>query len=299
MSWATEEAGGRGAAETLKVFASGVLALSAAVGAASVSLQLNSGLFSTLLLVAASFLMTVSVGVCSWAALLRVFGGRPHGAVVVLGLSLPLASWLLIHIRQEYWLLGPAVSGVSAAEASGHRSASSFRFTDARVAAEYVGVKSVRLPGLRGYPSRTEWYYVAPVVPVGWKPGQPVTLWAGAPVDRYYASLDEWSKPHGAAVQLSSYEVAYLREAAADSASRHGLTPPDGALFIRWTAEPEAEVGRARKFVLWVALGNDLLLALVFAAALLKPARPGRHGIAPPSLMGREHSGLINRRRQR
>jgi len=110
---------------------------------------------------------------------------------------------------------------------------------------------------------------VAPVVHEGWSPEQPVSLWAGAPVNHHYSTLENWAKPHRAGVQLSSYELRYLREAAANSEEQHGIRSLNGAPFIRWTPEPETEVARARKFVLWVAAGNNLSLLLLLTSASL------------------------------
>lgn len=257
---------GSSAAETLKVILSGMLALSFSVAAASLFSQLNSGRFLPFLFITAACVATVFIGSIGWAALLHAFGGGPHGAVVFLGLTLPLASWFLIHFNHEYWLLGPAALDVPVSEAGEHRYASLFRFTDARVATEFRGVKSVSSGGGRGHRPSTEWYYVAPVVPEDWRPGQPVTAWAAAPVNQFYTSHANWSKPHRAGVRLASYELRYYREAAADAEETHGLVSAEGAPFIRWTAAPEAELERARLFVLWVIAGNNLLLLLLLAA---------------------------------
>lgn len=255
--------------ETLKVLIAGMLAFSISTVVASVLLQLNTGRFLPTFFLVVSCVLTVFICCLNWAALLEVFGCGPHGAVVFLGLTLPLGAWFLIHANHEYWLLGPGVAGVSVAEAGGHRYASSFRLRDARVATEFQGVKSVRYGGGRGYLPRTAWYYVAPVVHEGWEPGQPVSVWAAAPAGRYYGGPEDWSKPHGAGVQFSSYELRYLREAAADSEEWYRARLSDGAIFIRWMPEPEAEVWRSRKFVLWVIAGGDLLLVLLFAGASL------------------------------
>ena len=263
---------GSPAGETLKVLISGMVALSVATAAASVFSQLNTGRFLPILLVLTSCVITVFTGCLTWAALLHALGGGPHGAVVLLGLTLPLASWFLVYANHEYWLLGPAVADVTVAEAGRHRYASSFRFRDARVATELLGVKSVTQGGGRGHHPRTEWYYVAPVVYEGWSPEQPLSLWAGAPVNNYYSTLENWAKPHRAGVQLSSCELRYLREAATNSEEQHGIRALDGTPFIRWTPEPETEVARARKFVLWVAAGNNLLLLLLLAGTSL-PSR--------------------------
>jgi hypothetical protein len=275
-------AGGGPRTEAPKVVLSGMVALSAAAGAASVFSQLNSGRLLPFFFAAAACVATVFVGFFGWAALLHALGGGPHGAVVVLGLTLPFASWFLIHFKQEYWLLGPAASGVPADEAGRHASASLFRFTNARVATEFTGVRGVRRAGGRGHPPRTEWYYVAPVVPEGWGPGRPVPAWAGAPVNQFYASFDDWSKPHGAGVRLASYELRYYGEAARDAEQKYGLVSADGAPFIRWAPEPEAALARARLFVLWVVAGNNLSLLLLFAGGHLV-ARAGRGGRRPPS----------------
>jgi hypothetical protein len=77
--------------------------------------------------------------------------------------------------------------------------------------------------------------------------------------------------------QLSSYELRHLREAAADSEEWYGAELSDGVVFIRWTPEPGAEVDRARKFVLWVIAGNDLLLLLLFAVAFIAARLRMRH----------------------
>lgn len=283
--------------ETLKVLVAGMLALSISTVAASVLLQLNTGRFLPTFFLVVSCVLTVFICCLTWAALLEVFGYGPHGAVVFLGLTLPLGSWFLIHANHEYWLLGPGAAGVPAAEAGGHRYASSFRLRDARVATEFLGVKSVRYGGGRGHLPRTGWYYVAPVVHEGWEPGQPVSLWAAAPANQYYGSLKEWSKPHRAGVQLSSYELRYLREAAADSEERYGVKLSDGAIFIRWTPEPETEVERSRRFVLWVIAGGDLLLVLLFAgASLVTLLRRTYRGSSPRAETGRRFPWPRNKR---
>jgi len=266
-----------GATEMLKVLIAGLLALSISTLAASVLLQFNTGRFLPTLFLVVSCVLTVFICCFTWAALLHAFGCAPHGAVVFLGLTLPLGSWFLIHANHEYWLLGPGVAGVTAAEAGRHRYASSLRLTDARVATEHHGTKSVRYGGGRGHQPRTKWYYVAPIVHEDWRPGQPVSLWAAAPPNQYYGSLEDWSKPYRAGVQLSSYELRHLREAAADSEEWYGARLPDDAIFIRWTPEPEAEVDRARKFVLWVIAGNDLLLVLLFVGASIAARLRMRH----------------------
>ena len=141
---------GGGAMETLKVLIGGMLALSISTLAASVLLQFNTGRFLPTFFLVVSCVLTVFICCFTWAALLHAFGCGPHGAVVFLGLTLPLGSWFLIHANHAYWLLGPGVAGVTAAEADRYRYASSFRLSDARVAAEFIGVKIVRYGGGEG-----------------------------------------------------------------------------------------------------------------------------------------------------
>jgi hypothetical protein len=105
----------------------------------------------------------------------------------------------------------------------------------------------------------------------------PFLLASAACVATVFLALFGWAallhafggRPHGAVVRLASYELRYYHEAAADAEEKYGMVSDEGAPFVRWTPEPEAELARARRFVLWVIAGNNLSLLLLFVAGRL------------------------------
>lgn len=134
----------------------------------------------------------------------------------------------------------------------------------------------------RGRYSRTAvTHWLAPVVSADWQPGQPVPYWVvrtDAPgVPGPPQGERSWDAPTPRALLAPAGWDERGQAMAAVLAANRGLTPPERVVPIRWTADADAALARARRLLaasLLVALA--LWTAAVLAAAAVKARRrPG------------------------
>ena len=152
---------------------------------------------------------------------------------------------------------------------------SGYRFVDgtlrADLAQNYLAVGYSRQQGERFTAA-----VVAPVVPRGWTPAEPVRVWA---VARGSSPPADWAKPFRAGVRLltldSDYEKA-ARGAIVSSGQRLGVVPSQHYVLIRWVADPAQQ-----RLAAWLTLLRIIAIVagcwtvLVFCFGVNSPSAPG------------------------
>jgi hypothetical protein len=128
---------------------------------------------------------------------------------------------------------------VSIAELASHPGVARFQLRDGRVEAQAVHKHYHLHPG--NEVSSSYDHAVVPVLPTGWRPGEPVRVWA---VCHHFANgypekdacLEAWREPTGGAVVIEP-ELEPCFQPAVPAA----YVPPDGYLvFVHWVKSPEA-----------------------------------------------------------
>jgi hypothetical protein len=144
-------------------------------------------------------------------------------------------------------LLGEVAVG-SVANASAAWWPSGYRFTDGTLrldlAQQHLTVSYSRQQG-----ERFTTAIVAPVVPQGWTPGEPVRVWA---VARGSSPPAAWARPFHAGVRLLTLDSDYEKaadDAIVSSRQRLGVVSSAHYVLIRWVADPARERRAA-----WLAL---------------------------------------------
>jgi len=148
-----------------------------------------------------------------------------------------LGSVPLMELRR---LTGREQREVSLAEVTNHPDVARFRLRDGHVAAQDVLTEYHRHPSKKN--PRSYKHAVAPVLPPGWRPGEPVRVWA---VCHDFSStqedecLEAWRAPAGGAIVVDP-ELEFCFQIAVPA--QHA--PPDGRLvFVHWVKSPEAYLG--------------------------------------------------------
>lgn len=181
-----------------------------------------------------------AVGVVRW-------GGAVIGAAVLAGLS---ASGTALGVDgYSAGASGDHVRGISVADAPRFPSASTFRFVDGRVRSDLKGFYEVRTQHRSGI-SDVQVYHVAPLVPDGWTPTQPVPAWAVSGLDTEYSRV--WREPRrGGVVDHGSSREFHAK--ARDQAERaYGLASASNAPLIRWVSDPEGDLRSDLVLVAWI-----------------------------------------------
>jgi hypothetical protein len=157
---------------------------------------------------------------------------------------------------------------VSIAELANHPGVALFRLRDGHVEAQAVHTKSHLHHGKKT--SSSYEHAVAPVLPPGWRPGEPVRVWAvchnfseGYPEKD--ACLKAWRTPPGGAVVVDpELEPCYRRTVPA------GDVPRDGRLvFVHWVESPEAYLKARWQEVLGFIRGTAMTWGVLAALWLL------------------------------
>jgi hypothetical protein len=172
-------------------------------------------------------------GVLALALLLawRSNKARPFG---VRGFALCALMLVTTFVAPWYWMSSvgrgttPAVIPVRDAANSPHRRAEFFRFRDA-----------VILEDLRGRSNAP-----VPVLPVDWKPGELVTVWA--------TRIPPESQASGTlgGIVVDRGNLGWYRSAAIKQAQQHGFPTHSHAVFVDFSTHPDTEVLRLRLLAL-------------------------------------------------
>jgi hypothetical protein len=156
----------------------------------------------------------------------------------------------------------PRAEGLSVRDAPEASEACWFRFRDGTVRWEFLGTVTVESKDSKG---RRRWntYHVYPVVPEGWTPEEPVTVWSTT------------QAPPGPLQGYGQGRSVPLMDAANASVARNGLLNHPRAVYVSWSPLPVDEdvVRREHEARLLWAVPNLLWLAaaLVFwAVAFLR-----------------------------
>ena len=170
------------------------------------------------------------------------WGGWP-GDGVVLGIALVCAACLagfvggspIPEIRR---LRGAEQREVSSKELADHPGVVRFRLRDGHVAAHSVHKKDHRHTDKE--PDVTYEHAVAPVLPPGWRKGDPVRVWAVchdfSKKDQWAECFEGWHEPAGGAVVVAPELEQCFRLSVPAS-----FIPQDGRLvFVHWVKSPEA-----------------------------------------------------------
>lgn len=177
---------------------------------------------------------------------------RRAGWAAFLGLFTVATAGLVAMTQQQYRLVGLAADQIGVDAAPAQAFANRFTFTDGRVLPELEG--SAEYTGRYGTPLGR--VYAAPVVPAGWRPGQPVRVWAVADDDTYAADSAQWAQPARVGVRVASFMDDDYRRAVQQAEQANGLAPAEPALLIRWTADPAAELRAAWLKLALIAAGS-------------------------------------------
>ncbi|MBO0712151.1 MAG: hypothetical protein J2P47_12830, partial [Acetobacteraceae bacterium] len=156
------------------------------------------------------FAVTVGLNLGLWA-------GRDSGlASLAGGLLMPVVG-LVIPLFCDMQTIGPSTGPIALADVSHFPYAARFRFTDARVATEFIGIDEARrLGGLM--PTGT--WRAAPIVPTNWTPSEPVPAWAVAVVTAGYGPADfrsprNWQQSYRAGIRYVDTAFAPANDAVA------------------------------------------------------------------------------------
>lgn len=162
----------------------------------------------------------------------------------------------------------PAIA-VAEADRPEHARAHVFHFTDGRVALNYEGTEV--LSRKRGRIT----YYVAPVVPEGWKATDPVPAWVAAESWRTEGVSTGWKSPWRGGYRIRP-EIAFDR-LVRETAGRHRLVTAPNAPILVWSQDPRADLDSRVKAELWSVVVVDLV---VLASLILLPLLPKRRAAA-------------------
>jgi hypothetical protein len=172
----------------------------------------------------------------------RAFPGR-RGLRVAAILAIFLPPMLVVMLADAP-LLGTIREGSIAAAIPDVRVAGD-RFTDAGLRRDAVLDRRVSLPSLRGGRPVPTRYFLAPIVPEGWTPAQPVRAWALAFGGAVPAA---WAAPGGLLRDLPRLDIEAVLEDALAAGPLRSLPDP---VIGRWVPDPGAARNRAR---LWLGL---------------------------------------------
>lgn len=209
--------------------------------------------------------LTLVLLFASWLVLGALATTAFEGGLVagLLGLSGLLALPLVMGFAVDVPLLGRHAT-LLVAEAPVARLTTGFRFTDARPRPELARVATFSIPGrYRNYGSS---YVIAPVLPAGWRAGDPVPAWV---IVDGHAPAAAWWEPGGQFVRALPKDdhAAALRQAAGSDRLPDGTRPVVG----RWVAEDRDPVGEA-----WARLGLAFAGGFLgWSAAVGLSGRPG------------------------
>jgi hypothetical protein len=159
------------------------------------------------------------------------------------------------------------VIAVAEADQPAHASCDVFHFSDGKVLRKYYGLRE--LPGRR----RHIYYYVAPLVPEGWKDTDPVTAWVAS--EEYGIGMPfSWDQPHRGGYR-TGLDSTDFRELVDKTAANRRLVSRPNAPILEWDAQPREALESAARAELWGMLAVDALVlgAFLFPFFRRKPRR--------------------------
>lgn len=219
-------------------------------------------------MLAVFFAITVGLNLGLWA-------GRDSGLASLAGAILMPLIGLVIALIMDVQFIGPTTGPIRLADVGRFPHAARFRFTDARVATEFIGINEARALG--GLLEAGGWR-AAPIVPSNWNGVEPVRAWAVAMVSGGYGPLDfrsprGWQQSYRAGVRYVATAFWPAQDAVARAVERYGLTTVPDAPLIYWVEEPHAVVAGERTFLAWVMFGGVATwLLFLLGETLLVPA---------------------------
>jgi hypothetical protein len=216
---------------------------------------------------------------------LGLWAGRHSGlASLAGGVMMPVVG-LAIALWSDVQLFGPGSGAIALADLRHHSYAARLRFTDARVATEFMATADAyRLHGSSGIRA----WLVAPIVPTSWTPSEPVHAWAVAGVSGYgpldFRTPRSWQQNYRAAVRYVSTAFSPAHTAVERALARNDLTAAPDAPLLYWVEEPRRVISDERTFLAWVMFAGAAtwLCFLVGEALLVSAPAPSETGPRAP-----------------
>jgi hypothetical protein len=216
---------------------------------------------------------------------LGLWAGRDSGLASLAGaLLLPIVG-LVIALCSDVQIIGTGSGAIALNDIQRFPYAARFRFTDARVATEFIAITDKRR--YIGTAATGIWR-VAPVVPTNWTPAAPVPAWAVAAVTVYgpldFRTPGNWQQSYRAAVRYVPTALSPAQDAVARAIERYHLTAAPDAPMLYWVEEPHAVIADERTFLAWVVFGGVVTwLFFLIGEALLVPASVSGAGERGPA----------------
>lgn len=165
------------------------------------------------------------------------------------------------------------VVGLTLEQAQENLWATSFAFRGARAMPELGG----EAPVFGRYGNAVDYASVVPVVEEGWKPDEPIVVWAVARQATRKERAQLWHQPLGLGVRVAGMFTSDYQEAVKAACRSHQLSSTREPLFIEWTSSPQASLLAAwRTLGTIVAIATGLLFALNVVAKVFQPRRRAR-----------------------
>ena len=237
------------AVASLKIWLGGAAVITATILVAALINQAGFWLSSIIFAVLGGLALWFLVGVLTRGE------SSPLLIVGTVGLVFTVAAALLA--QEEVVLFGRKATDVVVADAP-RAHGSLMRFRDARVLTEWADYAIV-WAGSKGTHHESFHLWVAPIVGAGWTPDQPLTAFAVIGDPNFGHRRAEWRRPWNAGIALNGMNDDRRQHAAQLIARYRHVAIADGAVFVRWTSDPDAEAAAARQ---------RLTLTMMIAAAV-------------------------------
>lgn len=261
---------------------------------------LSALMLGSLIIAVSTFIATLCMGFEGIASLLgAVLVGVASGAVLS-ALALRLSKWgwgtlfllaplvlttalaLVVPGMLQHSIIGGGDAiDVSLAEVSNHPNATAFNFRDGTLMPLLRGSQAI-FGGSRGTGShRVGTVFVVPVVPEGWAPDQPISVWAVADDTNYDELAKAWrATSHGGGLRVNAVHAAEYEQAV--RSLRGKARPAPDPIFVHWTTDPNGMQRDVRaRFLNMVGVGSALWAVLVLLAAARRN-RPQKLSSARP-----------------
>jgi hypothetical protein len=218
---------------------------------------------------------------------LGLWAGHDSGLASLAGAVLMPVVGLIMVLGTDVQTFGPSSGPIAPDEVRNFPHTARFRFTDARVATEFVGLADARR--INGASASGAWR-VAPIVSSSWTPVEPVTAWAVAFVSGYgpldFRTPRSWQQSYRAAIRYIATPFSPAHKAIEHALARYDLTVAPGAPMLFWVEEPRVVTADERTFLAWVMFGGVATwLFFLVGETLLVPVPPDtERGPAQPAL---------------
>jgi hypothetical protein len=215
---------------------------------------------------------------------LGLWAGRDSMLASIAGAVLMMVVGLVTALSLDVQIIGMRASAVALADLQHVRYAAQVHFTDAHIATDFSAADAPRLSGTIGNGG----WLVAPIVPTGWTPAEPVRAWAVAAVTGGYGPLDyrsprNWQQSYRAGVRYVATAFSPAHDAITRAVARYNLTTTPNAPLFFWVEEPASVAADERTFVAWVIFGGVATwLFFLIGEALLVPGDVERGPSTPP-----------------